>query len=153
MNRLNDKIAENKEKKTKLDNENYNIESEFIEKLKDMEKESVYLEVEIDRIKDEKAQLLSEIVESEKQILLWERKIHLEKEMQETLDPNYGQKEIQELKKEIHRMELRLEDIRKKQEKVIIEMERAVYKRETIQLKYQDKDTENKQDTPSQVKS
>lgn len=79
-----------------------------------MEKESVYLEVEIDRIKDEKAQLLSEIVESEKQILLWERKIHLEKEMQETLDPNYGQKEIQELKKEIHRMELRLDDIRKK---------------------------------------
>ena len=29
-------------------------------------------------------------------------------------------------------MELRLDDIRKKQEKVIIEMERAVYKRETI---------------------
>lgn len=45
MKRLNDKIAENKEKNTKLDNENYNIESEFIEKLKDMEKESVYLEV------------------------------------------------------------------------------------------------------------
>lgn len=30
---------------TKLYNENYNIESEFIEKLKDMEKKSVYLEV------------------------------------------------------------------------------------------------------------
>lgn len=86
----------------------------------------------MDRIKDEKAQLLSEIVEAEKQILLWERKINLEREMQETLDPNYGQKEIQELKKEIHRMELRLDDIRKKQENVILEMERAVYKRETI---------------------
>ena len=60
--------------------------------------------------------------------------------MQETLDPNYGQKEIQELKKEIHRMELRLDDIRKKQENVILEMERAVYKRETIQLKSIDKD-------------
>ena len=46
--------------------------------------------MEIDRIKDEKAQLLSEIVEAEKQILLWERKIHLEREMQEHLDPNYG---------------------------------------------------------------
>ena len=61
MNRLNDKIAENKDKNIKLDNENYNIESEFIEKLKDLEKESVYLEViyfiqvDIDRIKDEKA--------------------------------------------------------------------------------------------------
>lgn len=114
MERLNTKIDDNREKKIKLENENYNIESEFIEKLKDLEKESVYLEVEIDRIKDEKAQLLSEIVEAEKQILLWERKIHLEREMQEHLDPNYGQKEILELKKEIHRMELRLDDIRKK---------------------------------------
>jgi hypothetical protein len=61
--------------------------------------------------------------------LLWERKITLEKEMQETLNPNYGQKELEELKKEIHRMELRLDDIRKKQENVIVEMERAVYKR------------------------
>ncbi len=72
MERLNTKIDENREKKIKLDNENYNIESEFIEKLKDLEKESVYLEVfykfqvEIDRIKDEKAQLLSEIIEAEK---------------------------------------------------------------------------------------
>lgn len=39
-------------------------------------------------------------------------------------------------------MELRLDDIRKKQENVIMEMERAVFKRETIQLKYMDKDKE-----------
>lgn len=56
---------------------------------------------------------MSEIVESERQILLWERKIQLEKEMQVTLDPDVGQNELQELKKEIHRMELRLEDLRK----------------------------------------
>lgn len=56
--------------------------------------------------------------------------------MQEALDPNVGQSELQELKKEIHRMELRLEDLRKKQEQLINEMERAVYKRETIQLKF-----------------
>lgn len=52
--------------------------------------------------------------------------------MQDALDPNVGQSELQELKKEIHRMELRLEDLRKKQEQLINEMERAVYKRETI---------------------
>lgn len=56
---------------------------------------------------------MAEIVESERQILLWDRKIKLEKEMQETLNPEVGQKELQELKKEIHRMELRLEDLRK----------------------------------------
>lgn len=34
------------------------------------------------------------IVEVEKQILLWEKKISLERETQETLDPDYGQGEI-----------------------------------------------------------
>ena len=63
--------------------------------------------------KIKKSDLLAEIVESERQILLWDRKIKLEKEMQETLNPEVGQNELQELKKEIHRMELRLEDLRK----------------------------------------
>ncbi|KAL4455762.1 hypothetical protein ABPG74_003172 [Tetrahymena malaccensis] len=154
MNKLNDAIYRNKEKQQKLDNENFNIKSEFVEKLKELEKESVKLEVEIDRLKEEKADLLAEIVESERQILLWERKIQLEKEMQDALDPTVGQTEIQELKREIHRMELRLDDLRKKQEAIIAEMERAVYKRETIQLKYMNKDkTFSNSNTMSQKSS
>jgi hypothetical protein len=39
------------------------------------------LEVEIDRLKEGKSDLLNEIVECEKHILLWERKIQLEREM------------------------------------------------------------------------
>jgi len=140
MNRLNDQLSKNQHSETKLKNENFNIESEFVEKLKELEKDSVRLEVEIDRLKEEKAELLSSIMEAERQILLWERKITLEKEMQEALDPNIGQSEIQLLKKEIHRMELRLEELRKKQEGMINEMERAVFKRETIQLKYMKND-------------
>lgn len=52
--------------------------------------------------------------------------------MQEALDPTVGQSEISSLKKEIHRMELRLDELRKKQETLINEMERTVDKRETI---------------------
>jgi len=40
----------------------------------------------------------------------------------------------------IHRMELRLDDILKKQENVIMEIEHAIFTRETIQLKFMDKD-------------
>lgn len=54
MNKLNDAIYRNKEKQTKLDNENFNIKSEFVEKLKELEKESVKLEVDIDSLKEEK---------------------------------------------------------------------------------------------------
>ena len=129
MKRLNDKLAINLDAKNKFENENYNIENEFIEKLKQMEKEAVRLEVEIDKLREEKANLLEEIIECERQILLWERKIQLEKEMQEALNPNIGQKELEDLKKEVHRRELNIDDIRKEQEKIILEMERSVFKR------------------------
>lgn len=106
MNKLNDMLAINYEKAKNLQNDNINIDSEFIQKLKELEKDSCKLEVEIDRLKESKAELLSDIVEAERQILLWERKIQLEKEMQEKLDPNYGQMEIKNLKKQIHIMNL-----------------------------------------------
>lgn len=140
MNKLNDGLSKNQSMKMKLEHENYNIESEFVEKLKELEKDSVRLEVKIDKLKEEKADLLSEIVEAERQILLWERKIQLEKEMQEALDPNIGQSELQQLKKELHRMELRLEELRKKQDQLIQEIERTIEKRESIQFKYTNKD-------------
>jgi coiled-coil domain-containing protein 40 len=75
-------------------------------------------------------------VEAEKQILLWERKIKLEKEMQDTLDPAIGQQEIVEMKKEIHNMEIRYQQMKRKQKELINKIETAVFKRETIQLKY-----------------
>ena len=36
------------------------------------------------------------------------------------------------MRKEIHRMELRYDELRKQQEKLIKDMERSVFKRETI---------------------
>ena len=50
-------------------------------------------------------------MECERQILLWERKIELEKEMQETLDPNVGQQELKTLEKELHLKKLRLSEL------------------------------------------
>lgn len=115
-----------------MTNDNFNIENEFKQKLKELENESIRLESHISTLKEEKADILAEIVEAERQILLWERKIQLEREMQDALDPNIGQTEIVAMKKEIHRMELRYEQLRKKQEQMIKDMERAVFKRETI---------------------
>lgn len=96
---------------------------------------------------------MAEIVKAERQILLWERKITLEKEMQEALDPNIGQTEIVAMRKEIHRMELRYDQLKKKQEEMIKDMERAIFKRETIQLKYLPKvEKKNAEDRSSQGK-
>lgn len=153
MNKLNDLFYKNTDLQEKLKNDNFNIENEFKQKLKELENESIRLENNISNLKEQKADILAEIVEAERQVLLWERKIQLEKEMQDHLDPSIGQTEIVAMKKEIHRMELRYEQLRKKQEEMIKDMERSVFKRETIQLKYLPKvEKKNAQDKSSQGK-
>ena len=71
-----------------------------------------------------------------RQILLWEKKIQLEKETQETLDPSVGMSEGQAMEREIHRMCLRYEAIKRDQDRMVAEMERAVMKRKVIAQKY-----------------
>lgn len=44
MNKLNDLIYKNNEKQEKLTNDNFNIEMEFKQKLKELENESIKLE-------------------------------------------------------------------------------------------------------------
>jgi hypothetical protein len=153
MRKLNEVFAKNKDSKTKLANDNFNIEHEFKQKLKELENESIKLENQISQLKEEKADILAEIVEAERQILLWERKIQLEREMQEEIDPEVGQSEIVAMRKEIHRMELMFDQLRKKQEEMIKNMERAVFKKETIQLNYQPKvEKKNAEDKSSKGK-
>ena len=153
MNKLNDLIYQNNERQEKLTNDNFNIEMEFKQKLKEMENESIKLENQITQLKEQKSDILIDVIDAEKQILLWERKYQLEKEMQDTLDPTIGQTEIVAMKKEIHRMQLQYELFRKEQEKLIKDMERSVFKRETIQLKYLPKvEKKNAQDRSSQGK-
>lgn len=90
MNKLNDLFYRSRSSQETLKNENFNIEMDFKQKLKELENESIKLENQISQLKDQKADILGEIVEAERQILLWERKITLEKETQETLDPTIG---------------------------------------------------------------
>merc|ERR1711865_1234962 len=55
---------------------------------------------------------------------------------QAALDPEVGQAEARSMEKEIHRMRLRLETLKRDQERMIKEMERAIYKREAISLRH-----------------
>lgn len=63
--------------------------------------------------------LLAEIVETEKEIMVWERKLELEKELQATLESEDEKDGLDSMKKEIHRMELKLTDLTKHQEQLI----------------------------------
>ena len=103
--------------------------------LKALEVESAHISGQIDGERAAKRDSLAEVVEAERQIMLWERKIILEKEMQEVLDPTVGQDVVGEMKKEIHRMELRHGELMKLQEKLMGDLEKALNKREVVAVK------------------
>ncbi len=66
MNKLNDLYYKNTAQQTKMTNDNFNIENEFKQKLKELENESIKLESHISTLKEEKADILAEIVEAER---------------------------------------------------------------------------------------
>jgi len=136
MAKLNSLASEHQGKQTELVDTNYAMEMEFVAELKEMEQESGRLEGHVADVKIQKKAIVGEIVEAERQIMLWEKKVQLEKEMRAALDPEVGQAETRSMEKEIHRMKLRHETLERDQERMVKEMERAIYKREALSLKY-----------------
>lgn len=47
--------------------------------------------------------MLNEVVELERQSMLWSKKLELEKETQAALDPEAGMAECRDMEREIHR--------------------------------------------------
>lgn len=135
MQRINSLIAQANKQEETLDSLNRRTEEEFQNRLVALEGECINIEQAVDGVKSEKEQLLLDISESEKQIMLIERKIQLAKETIEALDPNVGRAENTKMKQEIHRMELRHVQLKKKQEQMIKEMEDAIYRKEQIKNK------------------
>lgn len=136
MIKYNTLLYENQEVRNKLQHQFQDVKTEFLEKLKLMENETTRMELEIEALRQEKAETLTAILEIERQIQLWERKITLEENMQEIIKPNKGMKEIDEMKKEIHVQELTYKKLRNEQEKVMKNMQMAIQRRDIIKLRY-----------------
>jgi hypothetical protein len=100
-----------------------------------MERDVVTLENKVETSSEEKKRVLAEVIECERQIMLWERKIQLEKETQAALDPDVGGDVVGAMKKEISRMTHRSLELKRVQEALMRKVEQAVYKRETVAAK------------------
>lgn len=133
--KLNDLIARNSSRHEELLNLNHGLEIEFKQELKELEAQAMQMERQAGVLKTEKQELLDRIVEVERQIMLWEKKIQLEKETQAALDPEVGQAEARSMEKEIHRMRLRFEALQRSQEQMLQDMEQAIHKRDLIALR------------------
>ncbi|NXT02913.1 CCD40 protein, partial [Jacana jacana] len=133
--KLNVLIHKNNSSFEELQQGNLITENEFVRSLKAAEKESVEMQERHSQLTEEKERLLNSLVEAEHQIMLWEKKIQLTREMWAAVDSASEQSEIQAMKTEIHRMQVRYGQLLKQQEKMIRDMEASVSHRETIMLR------------------
>lgn len=132
MSRLGVKLSEHSDAGNLLVEGNINLEAEILESLQKKEEEAAAAERKIEELAHQREQLADDLMETEKNIMLCEKKLQLAKEMRDALDPNFGAKELSVMKKEIARMELRLKQIKKQQGVILQEMEYALKRRETI---------------------
>lgn len=136
MARINALIAKNEQLTKRLAAATYTSERAFTEELRDMEREAAQQDARIASLRDERHRLLADLVECERQVILWEKKIAIEKETQEALDPSVGESEISNMEKEINRMRNRFDAMKRDQERLVAEMERAIEKRDVIAMKH-----------------
>uniref|UniRef100_A0A8C8AZ31 Coiled-coil domain containing 40 n=1 Tax=Otus sunia TaxID=257818 RepID=A0A8C8AZ31_9STRI len=133
--KLNVLIHKNNSSCEELQHGNMITENEFVHSLKAAEKESVEMQERHSQLSEEKDRLLNSLLEAEHQIMLWEKKIQLAREMRAAVDSETGQGEVQAMRTEIHRMQVRYGRLMKQQEKLIRDMEASVSRREAIAVR------------------
>ncbi|KAJ3615149.1 hypothetical protein NHX12_018717 [Muraenolepis orangiensis] len=130
MLKLNSLISNKGQLRHALDQDNALMEMHFIHKLKDAERESVEMQMRLEKIQEEKERLIYSRVEAERQIMLWEKKSQLARDTRSIVDVDQG--DIRAMKAEIHRMEVRLGQLRQQQERQMRESEATVIRREPL---------------------
>jgi hypothetical protein len=132
MPRLGLQLSQSVENGQGLIETNIHFEAEILENLGEKELEAANLETQIESIAGKREELAEDLMETEKSIMLMEKKIQLTKEMKDALDPNLRGAEIEGILKEISSMELYLKQLKKQQSRILQEMSFALQMRETI---------------------
>ncbi|XP_059416508.1 coiled-coil domain-containing protein 40 isoform X2 [Carassius carassius] len=135
MVKLNSLISKNSDLNQALQQSNSLMETEFRQRLKEAERDSVETQLKLEGLNEEKERLINSLVEAERQIMLWEKRTQLMRETRSAVDSDTGQGDIRTMRAEIHRMEVRYAQLMKQQEKLLRDMESVVARRETIAIR------------------
>eukprot|EP00906_Rhabdomonas_costata_P029190 RCo041213 len=133
--KLNELISQNQAKHSAVSDDAYNLESELLLRLAQRGQEATEMSTKIEDMKEEKNRLLGEVLEAERQMLFWEKKIQIAKETEMALDPNIGKEEINRMKQEIGVMEQRLAALKREQKRKLEEMTRCIDHRDVLRTK------------------
>ncbi|PRW44941.1 Coiled-coil domain-containing 40 isoform C [Chlorella sorokiniana] len=151
--RLNGLLAQAAGQRSALREDNTALEAKLTAELKVLEGRWAALNSSIEELRAERAEVLAAVVEAEREVLVWERRVQLEKEMQDAVDPAYGNEELAALRKEVQRLTHTAGELARSQEAMVQEMERAVAKREVISTKAKVSQSQHIQDmTAAQAK-
>jgi chromosome segregation ATPase len=135
MKKLNTLAHRNNQTQEELANDNFNVETDLIKRLRERKTEAVHLEAKVDGIRREKADLLGEILDAERNVMLWEKKIQIAKETEMALDPTIGKDEINRMRREIYIMEQRLGNLQREQKRKVEEMQKLIDHRDVLRTK------------------
>lgn len=135
--RLNELIGRHETMQTELTNEISLRKVICAEQIETLSNRLVQMKHKMRDIDLKKAKALEDIIQEEKNILLLQKNIELEKETQAALNSSENADEIKGMEKEIQRMHHRLEQINRQQERLLREIEATIAKRNDISTKYQ----------------
>ncbi|XP_020795511.2 LOW QUALITY PROTEIN: coiled-coil domain-containing protein 40 [Boleophthalmus pectinirostris] len=135
LNRLSTLLSKNIQLSQTLKQDNALMQTDFAKKLQEEELKSSQMRMKWEKTTEEKERLSKCLVEAERQIMLWEKKIQIVKETYAAVQGVGEQADIQRMKAEIHRMEVRLTQLMRDRERLLRESEAVVARRETIVLR------------------
>ncbi|XP_014906112.1 coiled-coil domain-containing protein 40 [Poecilia latipinna] len=127
--------TKNKERNETLEMENIQMETDFRNKLKDAEEQSASLHMKLENIQEEKENLLKCLAKAKQQIMLWERKTIILKETRSVVEFDISQGDIQKMNAEMHRMEIYIDKLTKRQEYLMRESQKVVERRENLDIR------------------
>jgi chromosome segregation ATPase len=136
MTRLNDLIAQNSRRRTEYENVIAVNVIECERELIEIEQQSRALDGQLVELQSNRTKILGEITDIEEKIKEYEKKIQVEKEVQDELCMSKDAIDTKGMEKEISKMKRRLESLATMQEQLLRDMELAIQKREDIAVKY-----------------
>lgn len=135
MKRVNTLLSKNAESKQVVANDAFLLENDLVRRLEEKNRAAIQLQKRVDDTRKAKAEAFQKIMDCERDIMFWERKLQLSRETELAMDPTVGKAEVQKMKKEIAFMEQRVTQFEREQKFLIGEMTRLVDRRNVIRSK------------------
>ena len=135
MQQVGSKMHAQKNQMEEVESNQFIVEKEMLNKIKEAKEEAMEMELKIQELRQKKRDVLNEILKYEQEIMGWEKKLKIAKEIEETIDPTIGKSEIENMKKEIYVMEQRLAILEQEQKSKIEGMKKIINHRAILQSK------------------